>query len=212
MADLDALVHLAGLFCLAGFLCRDQLLLRVLLFGGYAVYMTYYILVPGGPLWTLINWTLVFGAANIYGIVQLVLDRRHSAMSDDEQQLFSEFSSLSPGQFRRLMKAGKWMRLSDRAVLTREGEHADSLYYVLGGVIEIDKAGRIFHAAPPAFIGEIGWLLGTPATATVAVDHESRVVEWNATDLNAVLKRHPELRIRLEGLMNRDLAGKVAKS
>jgi CRP-like cAMP-binding protein len=62
------------------------------------------------------------------------------------------------------------------------------------------------------FIGEIAWLLGTPATATVQVSPGMRYVEWDTAHLRTLLTRSPDLRISFEGMLNRDLAGKLGKS
>lgn len=80
------------------------------------------------------------------------------------------------------------------------------------GTISIVKAERRFTVASGVFIGEIAWLLGTPATATVEVSPGARYVEWDSAHLRSLLTRSPDLRIAFEGMLNRDLAGKLGKS
>ncbi|MFW6077621.1 MAG: cyclic nucleotide-binding domain-containing protein [Hyphomicrobiales bacterium] len=207
-----ALVHIAGVLQVGGYLSRDQLVLRFFLLAGSCFYLAYYFVSAATPLWEAILWSGVIIAANLYVMVALFMDRRHRALTPDEQRLISVFSSLSPGQFRRLMKAAKWITAVDRTTLTLEGKRPDSLFFVLDGDILISKAERRFTVASGVFIGEIAWLLGTPATATVEVSPGARYVEWDTAHLRSLLTRFPDLRIAFEGMLNRDLAGKLGKS
>ena len=95
-------------------------------------------------------------------IARIVTDRTHFAMTPEEQQLFNLLGSLSPGEFRRLMKTGRWVVAEGDTVLTEEGQPLDRLYYVLGGTMTIEKAGHSLSAAPPTFIGEVAFLLSRP--------------------------------------------------
>jgi hypothetical protein len=206
------LVHIAGILSLGGYLSRDQLVLRFLLFCGGCLYIAYYFLSAATPLWDAIFWSSLFLTANLYVMVGLFMDRRHRALSPDEQRLAAVFTSLSPGQFRRLLKAAKWNTAAEPTILTWEDRKPDSLFFVLDGTITIAKGERRFMVSPGVFIGEIAWLLGTPATATVEVPAGARYVEWDAANLRNLLTRNPTLRIAFEGMLNRDLAGKLGKS
>jgi CRP-like cAMP-binding protein len=154
----------------------------------------------------------VLMSANFYVMARLYMDRRHRVLTPDEQRLVSVFSALTPGQFRRLMKVAKWVTACGGTKLTLEGKRPDALFFVLDGTITIVKAERRFTVASGVFIGEIAWLLGTAATATVEVSPGARYVEWDAAHLRSLLTRSPDLRIAFEGMLNRDLAGKLGKS
>ncbi len=207
-----AIVHIAGLMHVLGYLSRDQLILRGFLLAGTAVYIVFYAVQATGPMWSAMLWSTVLGAANLYVIVSMILDRRVQRFTEDEQKLFSEFAGMSPGQFRRLMRAGKWMTAASPTVLTTENERPWALYYVLEGGITIAKSGREFQVQPPMFIGEVAWLLNTDASATVEIADGARYVVWDTGDLKALLKRNPDLGLCLDNLLNRDLAGKIARS
>lgn len=207
-----ALVHVAGLLQVSGYLSRDQLVLRGLLFAGSCFYVAYYIFSAATPMWEAVLWTSVLMSANFYVMARLYMDRRHRVLTPDEQRLVSVFSTLTPGQFRRLMKAANWATAGGDTKLTLEGKRPDALFFVLDGTITISKAGRRFTVAAGVFIGEIAWLLGTPATATVEVSRGARYVEWDAAHLRTLLTRSPDLRIAFESMLNRDLAGKLGKS
>ncbi len=214
MAFFDAalLVHLAGLLQVTGYLSKNQLVLRLLLLSGTVLYIAYYLLAGPSPQWHPIVWSSVFFVTNAAVITSLYSDRRHGALSEDESHLSRALDLLNPGQFRRLMKAATWHTAAGPTTLTVEGERPRSLFFVLRGDIEIDKAGRRFAVEPGVFIGEVAWLLHCPATATVELATGSRYVEWDSEDLTALFARERELKIAFEASLNRDLAAKIGRS
>ena len=142
------IVHIGAALYLAGFLFRDQLMLRGLIIGGDLVYILYFLLAPEVPLWGGIFWSAIFMIVNVWMIGRIVADRTHFKMSEDEHRLFRLLDGLSPGEFRRLMKVGRRHSATTPTVLTEENKPLDRLYYVLDGGITIEKAGHGFVIAP----------------------------------------------------------------
>ncbi len=138
--------------------------------------------------------------------------RKHAAMSDAELNLFRNLRGLSPEQFRKLMKAGAWQESTVPITLTREGQMPEELFYVLEGALKVEKSGRSFSLVPAAFVGELAYLRGLPATASVELLPPGRYVSWKAADLNRITSRDEGLRAALAMLINNDLAEKVARS
>lgn len=58
--DHDNIVHIAAAFYLAGFLFRDQIMLRTLIIAGDVIYILYFFFAPQVPLWGGIFWSSVF--------------------------------------------------------------------------------------------------------------------------------------------------------
>ena len=110
------------------------------------------------------------------------------------------------------MQAGTWVLAAQRTQITTQDEVPHELYFVLDGNITIDKSGRKFVVKPGVFIGEVSWLLDTPASASVLVESNAKYVAWDALGLRKIFTRNPALRIAFEGLMNRDMAKKVARN
>ncbi len=133
-------------------------------------------------------------------------------MSEEEQRLFRLLDGLSPGEFRRLAKIGHWHRGEGATVLTEEQKPLDRLYYVLDGAITIDKAGHRFEIPPETFIGEVAFLTGRPASATVTVRDSAHYVAWDKAALRRLQMRAPSLSIALHAALNKDMAIKVAKA
>jgi hypothetical protein len=207
----ENIVHIGAALYLAGFLFRDQIMLRGLIIAGDLVYISYFLLAPAEPLWGAIFWSAVFAGVNAWMIGRIVADRTAFRMSEDERQLFALLRHLSPGEFRRLLRAGRWQAASAATQLAREGAPLDRLHFVLSGEIVIDKAGKSFTVPAPAFIGEVAFLTGGPASATATLQPGGRYVSFETAHLHRLLLTAPSLRIGLHAALNADMAGKVAR-
>ncbi|MCK4823573.1 cyclic nucleotide-binding domain-containing protein [bacterium] len=203
------LVHLAAMTQIAGYLCRDQLILRSLLLIGTMLYMAYYWLYPETPLWEPLFWGVLISLANTVMLIRIYLDRLHLQMSDDEARLFRVFHGFTPGMFRKLMAIGTFRYAESVVTLVKEGGEVDKLYFVIDKGFRISKSGNNFDFMPGAFVGEVVFLSGGLASATVAVPDGACYIDWSLDSLKKLCKKHPELKLRLESLMNQDLAQKV---
>ena len=208
----DMWAHLAGLFYVIGFAVRSQLILRLLLLGGTAAYILYYATAADMPLWSAIYWSTAMGMANLWIIAEILFSQTRFAMAADQRDLYGKFDTLNPGEFRKLAAAGTLRTCEDECVLTVENEPVHHLHFVLDGTIDIKKRGRAFNEAGGSFVGEVAYLLNRPASATVRLRPGTRYISWRHDDLHALLRRKPSIRVALDQLVNRDMAGKVARS
>ena len=208
----DNIVHIGALFYLAGFLFRNQILLRGLIVAGDLVYIAYFFLAPAEPLWGAIFWSSLFVVVNLWMIGLIVTERMHFSLTAEQRRLFDALQDLSPGQFRRLLKIAEQGSSRDRMVITREGKPLDRLYFVLTGPIRIEKAGRRAMMEAETFIGEIAFLLDRPATATVTLEPGCSYFTWSSAALKKAMEAKPALGVALTAAMNRNLANKVARS
>jgi hypothetical protein len=208
---LPHLIHLGAILYLICFLFRDQILLRSFAILGDFAYMAFYFTAAGQPLWSAIAWIIPNMGINIVMIFLILRDRQMMPLSDDEMSLFQNLRGLNPGQFRRLIKMGKWQRVDEETQITEEGKDLDRLYYVLSGDVEVDKAGRKIKVEPAVFIGELAYLRKKPATATVRVKPGAVFVSWAHSSLEQVTKKDDGLAAVLGTLLSNDLAEKVAR-
>jgi voltage-gated potassium channel len=79
-------------------------------------------------------------------------------------------------------------------IVVRQGEHADSMYFVVSGALEVelDPEPVILHAGD--FFGEIALIEHGDRVATIVAMEESRLLLLDAQDLGRFLDRNPELR------------------
>lgn len=206
------LIHAAALISVAALTCRDQIVLRGLLVVSTILYIVYYFVVPEVLLWDAIFWTVVNLGVNLLMMTKLVLARTQFRLSADERRLFAAFGSLSPGEFRALMKIATWRRAETTQILLREGAPVETIYYVLDGAPRISRGGRSFTTRPQSFVGEIGFLKQVPATATVTVEAGSCYVEFPAKALSALQLRRPMIKVAIDSLLAVDMAAKMARA
>ena len=206
------IVHVAALLYLLGFLFRDQLILRGLILLGDLVYILYFYFAPVEPLWGGIFWSAMFTIVNVTMIWLIFLDEVQFSLGANERKLFDLLEDFTPGQFRRLMKAGRQDVATSPVVATTENELLDRLYFVSDGKITIEKGGHRVVSDAKTFIGEIAFLLSRPATATVTLQPGSHYCVWDSKTLRGVLDRKPALRTALSASMNKKLAQKVAQA
>ncbi len=140
------------------------------------------------------------------------MTRCSSACRADERKLFDLLGDLTPGQFRKLLKAGRQEVATSPLVITQENEPSNELYFIIEGKITIAKGGQRTVSEGKTFIGEIAFLLSRPATATVTLEPGCHYCVWNSKALHAVLNGNPALRTALSAAMNRKLAEKVAQA
>lgn len=61
----ENIVHVGAMLYLAGFLFRNQLILRGLIVAGDLVYILYFYFAPDIPLWGGIFWSILFTVVNL---------------------------------------------------------------------------------------------------------------------------------------------------
>lgn len=208
------LIYIGAALLLVAYVIRDELKLRVMIIAATFIYIAYYYVAAPQPLWEAIITSALMVGVNMWVLAQIALERTTLRLSDDEKQLFDAFETLSPGQFRRVLKLAQWRRAEDPegTLLTREDEPSTSLFYVFEGVISVEKHGRQFRLPSDNFVGEVGFVLNRPTTTTSVAPEGVRYIEWDAAKLRALGIKHPNLGNALNALLTRDLAKKLKTS
>ena len=105
------------------------------------------------------------------------------------------------------------MRFDPGEVLTRQGEPVQNLMYLADGVVKVETGDRIVAVLGPGdYLGELSFLSGNPATATATVVKPVRILGFDQAKLKEAIQADPQLRRTLESALNRNLAGKLARS
>lgn len=207
---IETLIYVALCFGILGFLARDQLVLRLLMLGSTVNYILYYALVGATPLWDPIYANFALGAANLLMIFVIAAERTSFTMSTDDLAFYRRFPLMTPGQFRRLMRAG-CHSIGPRP-LVREGTRVDTLYFVKDGTATVEKDGQRFVIGPDVFVGEVAFITGGTASATVTLSAGATALGWSHEALARLFRRMPSLQAALLAHLNMDMARKVARS
>lgn len=206
------LIHLGAILYIIGFLVRDELILRLLVLGGTALYILYYFLFPAEPLWDAIVTSLILGIANLWVLFKIMYERTTFALSDEERTLYEAFETLNPGQFRKILNKAIWHTSKGDELLCIEDQKADRLYYLIDGEAEVQKGKSAFPIGASSFVGEISYVLEGNYSASVKAKPGLRYVEWRSDELRHTAKKNAALNNALIALFNKDLASKLAVS
>lgn len=206
------LIHLGALLYIIGFLVRDELILRLLVLAGTVMYILYYFLFPAMPLWDAIATSAVLGLANLWVLFKIMFERTTFAMSEEELKLYEAFKTLSPGQFRKVLRRAIWHTASGDELLCIEEQPANRLFYLVEGGAMVEKGDKSFPIPSGCFIGEIAFVLDGTYSATVKAKPGMRYVEWVSDELRTSMKKSQPFNNALIALFNRDLASKLAVS
>jgi Cyclic nucleotide-binding domain len=206
------LIHVGAMCYLICFVFRDQLWLRIFAVLGDLVYTAFYFTAADLPLWSAIVYSTLNVMINLAMIGGILNDRRMSPLDDNDLSLYQKFQGMTPGDFRRLRKIGKWYKAEDSHVLTTEGAGLNNLYYVVTGDITVKKGERDIPVKAGLFIGEVAFLKNVPASATVTAKPGTRYIAWSHDELKKMTSRHETLKLSLGNLLSSDLAVKVANS
>jgi CRP-like cAMP-binding protein len=208
----SSLVLLAGAVQTAAMLFRNQIIMRCILIFGTALYIIYYLKIVSPPLYEAAFISTAIGASTLYGLLLLLLDRSQLMLSSDLIPVYKAMGTMEPGQFRRLMRLGHRHILETDTVLTHEGKKPENLFFIKSGTVIAEKAGTRFRLTAPLFIGEIAYITGAPASATIRAEAGADVVEWHSATLQRATRRKPNLGLALDARLASDLARKVATS
>ena len=208
---LDVVGHASFMLTGLSFYVRDMMFLRGLAIVSCLVGVAYNFWLPAGPLWLVIFWLLVFVAINAHRIIGIVLDRRAIDFNDEEAELHETvFQKFSPVEFMKLMRIGEWRQAEIGEQLTAQGHAVGGLKLLFNGEVVVERDGReIGRARDGAMIGEISFIRGGTATATVSATKPSRYVSWSGDELRKLLHRNPSMDIAMKHIFSVDLMRKL---
>ncbi len=208
---LDLVGHLSFLLTAMSFYVRDMMLLRVLAIASGLVGIAYNYYLPVGPLWLVIFWLAVFVTINMTRIVGIVLERREVAFTEEEAELYeTQFKNFSPVEFMKLLRIGEWCDAEPGEILATEGEKLRRLKLLFNGEVSIRRADEeIGTARDGAMIGEMSFLKGGSANATVTATTPCRYLAWSGEELKKMLQRNPGMDLAMRHVFSMDLLRKL---
>ena len=96
---------------------------------------------------------------------------------------------------KRFLEMSDLVRIDEGLTLTEENKTVDSLLYIADGVVKVERAGRIVAVCGPGdYVGELSYLSGDPATATVTAVKPVRALAFQQDRLRTAVAADPALR------------------
>lgn len=172
----------------------------------------YFFIRPGQPLWIHIVMNALFIAINAYQLLLLHREGRASGLSGEATWLYETmFSLLTPGEFRKLLAAGRWSAASDGDVLIKKGQPVAAVTVLIDGHFDLywDCEHRFKRVPRGAIVGEMSFLSGRPASADVRAGGQVRLFSMAHGSLRRFEHEKPELFAKLGFIFARQVVDKL---
>src|SRR6266850_6989431 len=163
------------------------------------------------PLWVGIVWALIFVAINIVQLILMARERLSVRMNEHERSLHANlFEGMTCVAFHRLLKSGAWRHCEGGNVLTVEGQPVPELFVMADGMAKVEVNGDIVALVRSgSFVGEMSFLTGAPACATVTTVGPCQIFSIAKHRLARLLVDDAELRTAIHRTIGRDLVYKL---
>jgi CRP-like cAMP-binding protein len=133
-------------------------------------------------------------------------------MSADMLSLDRSFPNFNPGQFRTIMTKAEIITQTEDTVLLHQGIQPAQLFLTISDGFMLERNSQNAELGPGNFLGEISFLLGGAATATVVAKPGSSYVSWDLGELHYMMANSPSMANAVSVLLNKDIARKLAVS
>ncbi|MBI3128933.1 MAG: cyclic nucleotide-binding domain-containing protein [Candidatus Tectomicrobia bacterium] len=203
------LERVAFLLTALAYVMRDILLLRSLaVVSGVLWFVLMYF--AGFSSLALVEQSLLL-TINVVRIVMLVKERRGVSFTEEEQELYrTVFSRFSPVEFLKIIRLAEWRNGGPGELLAVQNQPVNHLIMIYNGEVAIVKEDHeVVHLRDGTMIGEMSFLRGGNATATVRVVRPTRYVAWPQEDLRKLLRRNPTMDVAMQSVLSADLINKL---
>ena len=209
MDTAQILINLGYIFMLAALAVRDILWLRSLLFSAQVSLFSYGIFTDNTPV---IFWNALFFLINGYQVIRLIRQRRPIDLPEDLVDLYENiFSSMRRREFLYFWQMGNLHQVVHKKLIGR-GEPQKDLLLILSGELQVKNKGKLIASLTRGnFVAEMSFLTGEPATADVFAVDEVSYISWNQNKLHSLEQLNPDLLIKIQNILGKDLTSKLKK-
>ena len=205
--------HIASLLTVAAYILKDILWLRILTILSCFAGIAFNYFVPATPLWTVIYWNVLFAVINIVQVAIIIKQRSGVHFTEEEKELHETlFKNFAPFEFMKLMRVGKWMEAKQGQSLVTEKQPIDSVMLIYNGQVSVETNGQeVAKLKDGNFIGEVSFITGGAATATVRALQPTRYIAWPKEAISHLLNRNPSMSFAMQSLLSTDLSKKLMR-
>ena len=207
----EALAHLANLLFGAAYVVRGIFWLRILSIIACVIMAFFNYYAPEQPLWVAVYWNVFFSAVNAIQVWRIIRERSSVAFTVEEAELYETmFRQLSLMEFMKIVRAGRWETMDPGTTVIHKDSEVSEIRLVCSGkvMVEIDDNTRI-ELKERAFLGELAFVSGEPASGQVSTLTKTRVISWPFDELRQLFHRDPEIKSGFQSLISSDLASKL---
>lgn len=214
---IDLMFFICGILLVGSYLFRDLLILRLITMVAMVFNTAGGILMgihaPG--MKSLIFFSAIIFFVNAYRSTKIILGRMPVFLPDEIKDVYMKnFNMMTTNEFLRIYKFALIKKFKKGEQLTTEDQPVKSLMLIKNGRVNIIKNGQsIERVDSHFFIGEMSFLSGELATATVEVESdEIEMIEWDKAKLNQLKKDDYSLYDKLEAALAINLIKKINRN
>ncbi|MCX6139831.1 MAG: cyclic nucleotide-binding domain-containing protein, partial [Candidatus Kapabacteria bacterium] len=150
---------------------------------------------------------------NVVQVVILLRERRSVRLSHEETELHKrKFSALNTVDYYRLIRRGTWVTAPLGDNLTTQGSPVVRILIISDGAAQVEIDGTtVAYCRNGDFVGEMAFVSGNPASATVTTVKETRYLMWRFEDLRDLLEKHPDIKSALQTVFSKNLIEKLGR-
>ncbi len=120
------------------------------------------------------------------------------------------FARFTPAELVELLDQGQWLSAPAGATLVAEGERPKGIYYIKEGKADVYINNKwVANLRENQFVGEISFLTGEDASATVRAKTPLRYLHWKTAELKHLIRERPNLAEALYASFSIDLICKL---
>ncbi len=188
-------------------LVHDILWLRLIMIFAQGSLITYGLFIENTVI---IAWNSAFVSINVVQSIRLFIERRPVAVDPEIRDIYKNiFNDMSEKEFNYFWKHGSYMNFTDR-IICSTGSIQNNLLLLLTGVAMVKKEGReIANLVRGNFIGEMGFITDSPASADVFAEGEVTCICWERSVFYSIMKAHPDIINKLQKIISLDLINKL---
>jgi CRP-like cAMP-binding protein len=201
--------HIGFLLLAVSLFLTNIFWLRVFLILGFAFQIVYFSL-AATPLYTGIAYNVLFILINLFRLYSLEKARRIVNAASGGDLLRKGISDLDDEHLAQLVEFGEAFELEPGAVLTSEGEPVEAFYLLSAGQAVVEVGGRrVGQVRAGEFVGEVSFLTGTVASATVRAAAPLSVIALDSERLKAAGREDPAIAAAIYHVIGNALARKL---
>jgi CRP-like cAMP-binding protein len=188
---------------------RRILWLRIALVIAGAMFVLYGVISDN---WTMIFWNSVTSVLHARQAIRYVESQRDVTLSPEDAAIHATwFADVEPFDFQTLWTMGETRQYREEA-LAREGCEQSRLMLILDGSAVVNANGRDIGVLEQGdLVGEMSFISGAPATATVVPQDLVVVREWDQSRLHALDHLNPSAATALRKCIQVNLTEKLLK-
>ena len=159
-------------------------------------------------------WESMFTLVNIAQFALLQIENRRGRFTSDEETFITAcLADVERAYARRLVKLGAWVEVQENITLFTENTCPDQLVFLVQGEADVTRNGKqIGTVRQGDFLGEMSYLTGQKATATVVTTMPTRFLAFDRDILKSHLDKNSEVRYAIEASFNRNLVSKLVNT